>query len=186
MRSYLPTISIALLFVLIALSYFIAWPKYLGLKELEREFQQKTAALKQKEEYYSKLTALSVELEKYHQEFDKIDLAIPKEEGILEILNFLEKKAIEDGLNLKRIGSSMPPKESGKLSKISFYLELSGFYPSFKNYLLDIYRNSRFFEVEAISFSSPSSLETTPGSLTQPLYPVFNFKLNLAVYYLPR
>lgn len=180
MRRYFSTISIILLFILILTVYLAGWPKYLEFKDLELELQRKSAAIKQKEDYYSSLTELSIKLEKYRQELNQIDTALPGEIFEPDILNFLEKKALANGLVLKTIHSSPSSQGQNNLSKTSFYLELSGFYPYFKNYLLDIYRNSRLFEVETISFSSPTLVSSAPFSQQTP---IFNFKLTLSVYY---
>jgi Tfp pilus assembly protein PilO len=85
----------------------------------------------------------------------------------------LQKAAPENGLLLNSIGSvSTKPSTSKPEIKETVIgpLKLSGSYPSLKNFLVALEKNSRIIEVENISFSVPKE-----GDL-------FDFGITIKVY----
>jgi len=172
-------ILIIAVYALVVSAYLVWIPKYQELVNLKEELKIKTEALDQKQRYFSKLTNLSVKLEKYQKEIDKIVLALPEENDEPAVYNFLQKTTGESGLILDNIASSAGAQAASsgtelQNKKMSFSLDLSGSYLSFKNYLSDIYNNSRLFEVESITFSTPKENG------------LFSFKISIAVYYLQK
>jgi Tfp pilus assembly protein PilO len=168
-------VAIILFALTILIAIFLLWPQYLRLENSQAQIQNKETELKYKEDYYNELSSISEKLEtEYSDSFKKIDSALPAGSSIPSLYNFLQKKASESGLILKNVGSfSVNPSTTiTGLKEISLdSLGFSGSYPSFKNFLVALEKNSRIFEVENISFSTPKEGDE-----------IFDFKLTIKTY----
>jgi len=166
--------AIILFALTVLIAVFLLWPKYLKLANTQARIQSKEVELNYKEDYYKELSSISEKLEtEYSEKLKKIDSALPAGSSIPSLYNFLQKTASENGLVLKNVGSFAvsPSTTITGLKEISLSsLGFSGSYPSFKNFLVALEKNSRIIEVENISFSTPKEGE------------IFDFNLTIKTY----
>lgn len=153
-------------FITLSLAVGVYLPKIRMLESLGTEIDIKEAEIEYHKEKVSLLNELSQKISQYQSEVQKINSALPAEPSLASLLNFLQLKAAENGLFLKKISSfSVSPfKEKKEIKEIGFSLEVFGFYPSFKNFLSALERSARILEVEKISFTSPAEKNTPYSS----------------------
>ena len=137
--------------------YFLWWPNYQELKTLRAELTRKEMLVQQKKEYFSKLAADAEKLNNYEEEMTKINEALPDDLSIANLFKYIIKTTAENGLVLKDVsGSGIAQKEGGsEVQRFPFSFTALGSYPSLKNLLQTIYKNTRLIEISSISFSSP-------------------------------
>jgi len=158
--SRIAAILISLLGIFL-IGFFLLWPQYQTLRELNFKIQEKKTELQYKEEYFSNLKKISEELKNYEPALSKIDSAFPSDPSLPSLFNFFEKAGSQNGLILKYIGpfyiSSRP--DMPKVKEIHINITVTGSYPAFKNFLSALEKTARLFELENISFSSPEKTE---------------------------
>ena len=156
-------IVLVCLFALLVLGgYFLLWPKYQEFKKKKTEMETKNEEIRLKEEYLSSLEDFSEKLLTYDEQLSKIDSAFPVNSSPADVLSFLQKTSLENGLILTDVDINKPSSlkdptqqgSKGKIQEMSLSVSVSGSYSAFKNFLSAIYRSSRLIEVELINFSS--------------------------------
>lgn len=149
------------LIITIALGIWVIWPQYQNLKSKQLEIKAKTIELQNETVSYEELVKTSEELKKYPEELAKIDSALPLEVSMPSMLDFLQKKASESGLNIKQFGQApiSSSKDNPKFKEYLLNLSLYGSYQNLKNFILTLEKSARVFEVESISFSFPGKKE---------------------------
>ncbi len=153
------TISICIFFIL-GLGVGLIWPKYQDFKSLELEVSQKKSELKSKKEYLASLESAFQELEKHKDNLSKIESALPSDQSLPSLFDFLQRTSAQSGLILVDIGPVTVSSPKGTTLKESgFNLSLSGSYSSLKNFLPVLEKSARLIEVEKISFSSAKGEE---------------------------
>ncbi len=154
------------------LGIFFLWPKYQSFKNLQLQLKNKEIEFRYQDEYYQELFSLSEKLKEFETELSNIDSALPSNLSLPSLYNFLQKTSSENGLILNSIGSfslSRLP-ERTNIQLISIPIEVSGSYPSLKNFLKALEKSTRIIEVDGISFSSPEERE------------LFGFKLGVKTH----
>ncbi|MCD6528404.1 hypothetical protein J7K44_02090 [bacterium] len=169
-------ITIICFIVILILGVWVLFPESQRLIELQKSIKANQAKLQSEEESINRFYQLSEKLdsEKYKESLKKIDYALPSTIFPPSLFNFLQKKARDKGLSLDGIGTIVTG-SLGKNTKIkthSFNLSLSGRYSALKSFLTFLEKNARLFEVESISFSSPSLREE----------PIFSFSIRMRVH----
>jgi len=169
----------AVILVLVAAGiFFLGKPAYQEYNQTATDLEIKKIQVKQKEEYFSKLKDLQAKLQNYNDQFAKINAALPSEISLPALFNFIQRLSLESGVILKEIKGGTPSSSSIQgatgVQTFSFPLGLSGSYSSFKNFLSNLYQNSRIIDVDTVKFSSPKE-----GAKTE----LFEFNLDLKTYY---
>lgn len=183
----LPIISILLLLVLIIAGIFVWYPKLEEFRGLGLDLKAKQETLQQKEEYFTKLESLEEQLASYEQEFQKINSALPEDvsKAKADILEFIQKASIENGLVLKKTTLSkvaIPKKGEKVFPEIYLTCALSGSYDAFKNFLNAIGNSSRMIETVDIKISPLKELARVRPNIA---IDMLSFDLTLkAPYYL--
>lgn len=162
-------IFIAIIMVVLAGVFLLVLPKYQDFKSVLLKFRQKEAELNSKTAYYAEINKAWQDLEKYEDVLAKVDFAIPQSYSIPVLFNYLQKTAGEIGLVLENLASEDATGEN--IREISISLQLSGDYPSFKNFLFALENSERFFEVKSARLSSPKGKEGK-----------FSFNLGISTY----
>jgi len=176
MSRVLAIATVLILALLVIGGYFLWWPKYQDFKIKNTELRLKGEEIGEKEQYLHKLKSYSESLAEYANEISKIETALPIEPSKPSLFNFLLKTSSENGLILDSldIGNIKKTFSQGeRIKEIPLSVSVSGSYPAFKNFLSTLYRNSRLFEIDFISFSSPT--ETERGE-------VFTFNVAMRTY----
>ena len=159
MSRVIPVIIVIILIALILGGYFLLWPKYQEFKSKKLELETKDESIRQKEEYLSKLESSVNKLSEYVNELSKIDTALSVDPSKPNLYNFILKISAENGLILNSVDVGEISSEEEGVQKIPLSISVSGSYAAFKNFLSVIYKNTRLFEINSISFSSPSETE---------------------------
>ncbi len=147
-------ITILLFLGAIGLISSFVLPKYQEGQALQQKIIQARQELQVKDEYITSLYDLSSELEKHKEEMAKIDTALPSEPSLPVLFNFFQQVSAQNGLILKNITVNVTPNsEDSEIQEIDIQLSVIGSYSSFKNFLFNLEKSARLFEVENISFS---------------------------------
>ena len=186
----LTIIALALIIDILIL-VFIAYPLYENISTLQQQInvkQQEEEALKQRIENLK-------ELEKNYQvakeKSKMVELALPNEKQIPEILIQLENIAGENGMTFSEItpgtamkgtpggGAKTPTvspssSASGLYQEIPLTVKIAGSFSGLKNYLKSIEKNVRIFDINAISIE-----KATEGK-------VLNISLAITAYFQPK
>lgn len=174
-------IFILLIFLVLG-TIFIWWPKYQDFSALNLKIKEKETELQNKEEYFSDLSQLSRKLkEEYSSEIAKIDLALPTDFSVFELLILLKKESSQNGLILEKFDIGSIPslgasKEPLEVREIPINISLFGSYSALKNFLSSLQKNTRIFDVKSISFSSSKKEEEKKEG------EIFNFNLTIKTY----
>ncbi len=159
MPRIIPIIIVIILIALILGGYFLLWPKYQEFKSKKLEVETKDENIRQKGEYLSRLESNANKLSEYANELSKIDTALSVDPSKPNLYNFILKTSAENGLILNSVDIGEVSSEEEEIQKIPLSISVSGSYPAFKNFLSVIYKNTRLFEINSISFSSPGETE---------------------------
>lgn len=164
------TIAIIFLIVLI-LIFYVVMPKYRSFQNLLAVLGMKETELQAKNAYFVEVTEVYKELMQYQDVLQKIECALPSKFSPAELVNFVYKKTIENGVSLKGIGiiRSSEVGTGTNVKEIILPLELTGSYSSLKNFLSSLEKSARLVEIEDISFAvQPPSLEKPQVSTSYP------------------
>lgn len=156
-----PIIIAVCVLIVIALGVLLIWPKYLILKDSLVKVEKKAIELKYITDYFADLKKISEDLKGYEAELLKIESALPSDPSLPSLLHFIQTEASQNGLILKRISSASvgPLAKDSDVKEQSLSIELSGFYPAFKNFLAVLEKSGRLIEIEQISFSASKEKE---------------------------
>jgi Tfp pilus assembly protein PilO len=148
---------------LLALGIAVVFPKYQNLNLLQLKVKEKEAEFQSGKEYFSNLDDISEKLKKYEENLSKINSALAAEPGLPALFNFLQTATSQNGLVLRKIAPTLPTPLKEELVKegwspaireTGINLTVTGYYPSFKNFLSTLEKTARMIEIESISFST--------------------------------
>jgi len=151
-----PIIITVSIIVLLALGYFLVWPKYTEFKATRLEFEFKDEEIIAKEDYLPKLNRLIRQTEEMSDKIDIVQSALPTDPSAAALFDYLKVASSQSGLILADISVNdlfvIEEEEdvSSMINEIVFNAELVGTYESFKIFLSEIYKSSRIIEVESI------------------------------------
>jgi len=189
-----PIFTTLFLFLLLILGViFLWWPRYQQFNELRSQVRAKKIELQTKEEYFGHLKELDNELKKYSSELAKIDALLTKEPLVGELLDFLEKESLANGLHLievihegtpfpeiqRPIEVMIPGQEKERLKETSLSFSVAGTYPAFKNFLESLQYSAKLIRVESITFSAEQ--EEKEGVIEREIAG-FVFDLKIKIY----
>lgn len=149
--------------------FFLAWPEFQKLQQVQYELEQKKAELDSKTSYYSEIKNIWGRLEEHQDSLSQIEKAVSKGYSLPVLFDYLQGLAGETGLVLEDLTFGSASGED--IKEISFNLGVSGAYSSFKSFLKALEQSAKLFNVKSISFSSPEEEEE-----------VFSFKMTVATY----
>ncbi len=157
-------IAIALiLFIILALGFYLVAPKYQEFKKLQVKLGEKEAEFKAKAAYFLGVVDTFKKLRNYEEDLEKVDSALPLNPSLASLIYFFQIKSSESGLIFKKanlFSISLISKKSD-IKEITFFLEFFGSYFAFKNFLSSLEKSARLIEVENISFTSQVETEQT-------------------------
>lgn len=136
-----------------------------------------------KEKLAKNLENLASQYKNRRSDIEKVNQIVPQGQDFPSILVMLEALASENGLIFKNVGISRGSSavvDSGSAKKSlqssSVTLSLTGSYQDFKNYLKELEKNLRIFDIQSIGFFG-STLSTAQA------LNAIDFGLTLDVYY---
>jgi len=182
------TITLIIFAIALGITALLIWPKYQEVAVFKLRAEEARENLQLKEQYFLSLKDAAQELERYEPELSKIDSAFPSEPSLPSLFKFLQETSSQNGLILKSIGTfstSVHPEKPGP-EETRFDIGVSGSYPSFKNFLLEIEKSGRLIEVESVSIYPPSGGEGGAVPVFPTGEPYFYFTFKIKVYSYPR
>ena len=136
------------------LGFALLLPKYQAFGVLQSNIREKETELQYKKEYFSRVREVSEKLAEYPDSLSKISSALPLTASLPSLFNLLQTTASQTGLILEDISSEEADvKKEQAIKEIKVFLNLSGTYSAFKDFLKALETSSRMIEVENISFS---------------------------------
>lgn len=146
-----------ILLIIIGLFFGLISPILKQIQIKQEEIQIKETELQEITAYIQNLRSLSRQLEELKTPLSKLEQALPDTPNLEEIFVVIQKLAGRNGLLLERIGigSAVKIREGKNILGLPIRLAVFGSYQDFKNFLSDLEKSARFFNVEEITFSSP-------------------------------
>lgn len=147
--------------------FLIDVPGYDKISDIRSVIKDRQALLNeriQERENFKKLTAQS---QARKADTDKIGIFLPDSKQIDQVISSLQTSSQDNGVQL--IDISVSPLEATsevKYHKIFISLSLAGNYTNFVNFLSEIEKNLRIFDVKEISIGQNTAQAQTPGQLT--------------------
>jgi len=183
-------IAIALtLFIILLMVFFLVMPEYKTFKDLRVEIAERSAEHKAEFAYYSALEKVSLELKSHEEDIKKIDDALPQDPEFSRLIYFFQNLTDEDGLLMKNLFISKSSSQSSKnktnlggVKEIVFSMDLTGSYDSLGEFLADLEKSARVFEVTSISFGSGSSSQGSQAQSQAQTQQIYNFSLQIKTY----
>jgi Tfp pilus assembly protein PilO len=169
-RTSLTAVAFCLITVIIV--FFLLWPSFQKLQEVQAEITRKEVEIEGKKEYLSNLDKTKSELEERGEEISRIESALPSGSFLPSLFNYLQKTSSESGLILGGISSGSPSslEKSPTVQETTISIDLIGSYSALNNFLVSLEKSARLIRIESIDFSSGEG-----GRL-------FTFKLKMKVY----
>ncbi len=141
--------------------YFVL-PQISAQERAKKSFLKKEQDVKNRQEYFNKLKDINLEMAGYQEILQKIDLSLPGEISLVDLISFFDQKTEKNGLILKSVApiqETKAPEEDGqpKMRFQSFSISLSGSISSFESFLKDLETSLRLIDVETISLQKSAS-----------------------------
>jgi Tfp pilus assembly protein PilO len=161
-KKYLPIFIILIIIASLAVGYFLTWPKYEEFVFVRKDFEVKDEQLKEKLKYSSELDIISASLKQRSEELAQIDVALPLEPSIAALYYFVKDIDARSKLKFEDINISSLFTSQRKVSvmdsayKMPFSTSMSGGYSQFKDFLINLYLNSRIIKIKSLNFSADS------------------------------
>lgn len=155
------------------LAIVLVWPQYQDYLRVVQKLENKKNFLENQTKYFQEIYQAANRLEEQAQNVRKINAILPDDVGYSSLVSYLDKVSGENGLIAQKISvrrqGSLKDKEN--IKENHFFISLVGTYSAFRNFLAELEKSSRLFEIEEISFSTPK-LE---GDF-------FNFDISFKIY----
>ena len=150
-------LSPLVLLITVGIFFGLISPTLEQIEIRQEEIQAKETELQELTDHIQNLRSLFRELEELREPLSKLEQALPDAPNLEQIFVMTQKLSGRNGLLLKRIdtGSVVKVIEEKNILGVPVRLTALGTYQDFKNFLLDIERSAKFFNVEKIAFSSP-------------------------------
>ncbi len=125
------------LIVGLAILFFLVYPLYQSVLNLEKQISAKSAEFRQLTNYKQ---ALQEKLDSLKREknFEKLEAMIPEGSKEAETLNSIFQTAAENGVLIGNFSFSAQKDASSEIKRTAFTLECSGDYAALKNFLLKL------------------------------------------------
>lgn len=168
---------IIMLFIILLMVFFLVWPEYKNLGQLQAQLSEKKAEYLGKFEYYAEIKKAHFDLQARQKDIEKIDNALPQAPDLGNLMYFIQEASMGSGILIKNIFLSSMGKEgvtaSDKMENISLSANLVGDYKSLERFIILLEKSSRIFEVKSITFGSSSAvLPSQPNEQTEPQFQI--------------
>lgn len=174
-------ISLALFFGSGIIGYFYAWPAWQEFSNLRQESENAATISSELDELGKNRSDLLSTINSVSKEDnERLTEALPPGPHSGELLVFLENLSIKHGVTIRRVDltapqetkvqdtkssqprpGTVPTKASdGTIKEFPVTLEIVGTYDAFKAFISDIERSLRIIDVQSITFSAPSLIDS--------------------------
>ena len=167
-------ISSILIAVSILFFFFAVLPSFDKTRTLKASVEERENILLEAEEIKARVGELNREIDLKKTEVDKLDILLPKEKMIPELLSGIESIIAASGMNLTEVNISELSTQQD-IKKLSGNLKLNGSFVSFMQFLDLLEKNLRLIELITVDVSA----QLTEGVR------VINYDLRFEVNYLP-
>ena len=166
-----PLLTLIAIALSAAVIFFFDWPKYKQFSSLEQQITDKKAELQSQKSYYEQVTKTENELQQYKDALAIINSALPEQDSVPDLLNFMQKSAAQSGLVIKQVAPfSVAPEKDSDIRITRVNIELQGDYNGLKQFLESLEDSARFIEVNKVTFSYPQEGTVFTFSLTITTY----------------
>lgn len=149
---YSPLLPLLIVVIIIGLGYLVIQPLITTLKDLNTKIAARSEQITQMESKISNLKYLKGEFAKATADLDLLNIAIPKDSQMPEILMQLAQIAGKSGVQI----TSINPK-SGEGENLS--INTQGDFASISSFIENLEKNLRPITIRAISFTSSKNQE---------------------------
>ncbi len=176
-----PIIIVLTIFIILLLIFFLVSPEYRNFKTLQLELGVKKAEYNAEYEYYSQITQNYYNIQNNSEKIKKIDIALPSDPVLGDLVYYVQDEALKNGLILKSIFLTKVPSASDeeKIKDIGFSLSLLGNYKALESFLNSLEKSSRLFEINGISFGAGSGSSQSTQFQSQD---VFQFSMQITTH----
>jgi len=176
-----PIIIVLTIFIILILIFFLVAPEYRNFKSLQSELGIKKAEYNAEYEYYSQIVQNYYNIQNNSEKIEKIDIALPSNPVLADIVYYVQDQASKNGLILKSIFLTKVPSMSDEdsIKNVGFSLSLLGNYKSLESFLNSLEKSSRLFEMDGISFGSGSASTQSTQFQSED---VFQFSMQITTY----
>ena len=167
-------VSSILIAASILVFFFAVLPSFDKSRMLRASIGERQGILLEAEEIKTRVGELNQEINLRKAEVDKLDILLPKEKMIPELLSGIESIMAASGMNLTEVNISELSTQQD-MKKLSGNLKLNGRFVSFMQFLDLLEKNLRLIELITVDVS----VQLTEGVR------VINYDLRFEVNYLP-
>lgn len=167
-------ISSIMIAVSILIFFFLAMPSFDKTRMLSASVKERESILLEASEIKARVGELNRDIDSKKAEVDKLDILLPKEKMIPELLSGIESVMAASGMNLTEVNISELSAQE-KIKKLSGSLKLNGSFVSFIQFLDLLEKNLRLIDLITVDVSA----QLTEGAR------VINYDLRFEVNYLP-
>lgn len=167
-------ISSIMIAVSILIFFFLAMPAFDKTRTLNASVKERESILLEASEIKARVGGLNREIDSKKAEVDKLDILLPKEKMIPELLSGIESVMAASGMNLTEVNISELSAQE-EIKKLSGNLKLNGSFVSFIQFLDLLEKNLRLIDLITVDVSA----QLTEGAR------VINYDLRFEVNYLP-
>ncbi len=167
-------ISSILIAASILLFFFAVLPSFDKTRMLRASVEERESILLEASEIKARVEELNQEIDLKKAEVDKLDILLPKEKMIPELLSGIESIMSASGMNLTEVNISELSTQQD-MKKLSGNLKLNGRFVSFMQFLDLLEKNLRLIELITVDVSA----QLAEG------VKVINYDLRFEVNYLP-
>ena len=146
-------VSSILIAASILLFFLMVLPAFDKTAALRGSVGEREKILQEMEEIQNRVQELVQEMDSRETEVDRLDLLLPKEKMIPELLSSIESIVAGSGLSLTGINVAELSSQDKK-KKLSGDLKLSGSFPSFMNFLDLLEKNLRLINLTTVDASA--------------------------------
>lgn len=197
-KKYIKFILIIFVGLFLAGGYFFWIPKYQEYQKNKTMLDGKDEEMKIKKEYLRELNGHLNNVLEYEEELLIIEEGVPTGYSLPALYSFMQSLASRNRVILSELEyqaggtgtrgavATEPDYQTGVvetgegsatgLNKIVLSFEVSGEYSYLKDFIAALHKNSRFFNISKLTFSSPQDKEGGSGN-------IFDFSLSFEVVY---
>ena len=136
------------------------WPEYQELRESMARAEVKEQDLENLTSYIDALNEMSARISSdYESDIEKMKDGIPDDHYIPSLFSELRRVSHSTGVRIERLGdfSQSEIEERAGLNEIEVSFTVQGGYSNFKNFILELEKNARIINLEAINIESTGS-----------------------------
>lgn len=157
LKRYINLIIIVAVGLFLVGGYFLWIPKYQEFRNNKTIFDNKDEEIRVKKEYLRELNGHLVDVLEHEEELLLMEEGVPYDYSLPTLYSFIRNLASVNGVYLEEISyEKVIDKKIDAPKKIELSFNVSSEYPSFKNFILKLHENSRFFNIKSLEFSSPT------------------------------